>query len=225
MLSLLTTLLASSTAAPTAPNRLPLATFGDKSSTAYKWAEQNDPVMGGQSSGNWSIVEDHGHFTGVVRNVSFLKAPGFCRATTIQPFFKDASAYLSGGIELVIRTDTPNFNGYRFAFSAVGVPAHNGGHEVLNSYKQTFAIPATSNGAYSTVVLKFSDFSWDWSDFTGSCETKDPGTGYQHKCCSASTPEVCPNAKTLKAIDGFSIWSEGAEGTFTVDLKSVAAVM
>ena len=102
MLSTLLTLslFAGSTAAPAQPGDTKLlASFGDKSSTDYKWAEQNDPVMGGQSSGNFTIVGQghsgvHAHFTGVVRNVSFLKAPGFCRATTIQPFFVDASAYL-----------------------------------------------------------------------------------------------------------------------------------
>ena len=41
--------------------------------STYEWKEQNDPVMGGQSTGNWSVVGDHGVFQGVTKIVPFLK--------------------------------------------------------------------------------------------------------------------------------------------------------
>merc|ERR1719181_1507748 len=228
MSSMIASFVASAIAAPTSLDTMVLATFGDKSKTDYKWAEQNDPVMGGQSYGSWSVDTSspaHGVFTGQVKNVSFLHAPGFCRTTTVQPFFTDASAYLEGGLQLQIRTLTPQYAGFRFAFSAVGVPTHNGGHELLGSFKSSFSIPpSSSGGGYDTVYLPFHSFSWDWSDFTGECSTKDPD-GYQHRCCGTDHPEVCPTAKQLAKIDGFSLWAEGAEGNFTVDILSVSAVM
>jgi len=45
-------------------------------------------------------------------------------------------------------------------------------------------------------------FSYDWSGFTGACNTKDPARGLdqQHYCCPASgltpsKPDVCASAK------------------------------
>ena len=93
-----------------------LCTARSSSPTFYKWSEQNDPVsqersllysagalnlwslqvMGGQSSGNFSVVEQgsesYGLFQGTVRNVSFLHAPGFCRFTTVFPGGKHENA-------------------------------------------------------------------------------------------------------------------------------------
>ena len=69
---------------------------------------QNDPVMGGQSSGNFSIVKS-GHeayalFQGDVKNVSFLHAPGFCNVRTVFPHFhvEDASKYVDGAVQLTV---------------------------------------------------------------------------------------------------------------------------
>jgi hypothetical protein len=44
----------------------------------YEWTEQNDPVMGGRSSGNWSVVDDYGVFQGTTRIVPSLKGVCVC---------------------------------------------------------------------------------------------------------------------------------------------------
>jgi hypothetical protein len=67
----------------------------------------------------------------------------------------------------------------------------------------------------------FNSMSWDWSDATGECTTKDPD-GYQHKCCS-DDKAVCPTAKLLKSLFSFAIWAEGAEGKFHLEIKEIAA--
>ena len=47
-----------------------------------------------------------------------------------------------------------------------------------------------SGTEWQTVKIPFSAFSYDWSDYTGRCDTKDPRNGTQHVCCSAEHPEV-----------------------------------
>ena len=57
-------------------------------------------------------------------------------------------------------------------------------------YKASFQPSAGVDAADSqTSFIPFNQMSWDWSDGTGECSTKDPD-GYQHKCCSAANPEV-----------------------------------
>ena len=119
-----------------------------------------------------------------------------------------------------MRTTTPAFAGFKFAFSAVGAPRHHGGHELVGSYKTSFSVPAGDD--WTALALPLAAFSADWSDFTGDCATKDPD-GYQHTCCSDETPEVCPDAERLAAITGFSVWAEGAEGDFNLEIQSVVA--
>lgn len=188
-----------------------------------KWLENNDPIMGGQSHGNWSMVNNEfGRFQGTVKNVSFLHAPGFCRAVTTSPMMLDASDYLGGGLLIAVRTTTPDYKGFRLSFGTVGAPRHHGGHEKEGSFKSGFTVGGSTPGQWQSIFLKFSDFSADWSDYTGECTTKDPD-GFQHKCCTKASSEVCPNEKYLKGIISFNIWAEGVEGDFELDIKEIAA--
>ena len=100
--------------APSEP--MTLANFykgpGTHNPHVYTWSEQNDPVMGGSSTGNYSVVKTgesaHALFQGTVRNVSFLHAPGYCRIGTVFPFghIVDASDYVDGALELVVQART-----------------------------------------------------------------------------------------------------------------------
>merc|ERR1719316_2670066 len=91
------------------------------------WSENNDPIMGGQSHGNWSVVDNSfGRFQGTVKNVSFLHAPGFCRAMTISLMLQDASAFADGGLLLTARTSTPNYKGFKLSFGTPRTPKHHG---------------------------------------------------------------------------------------------------
>merc|ERR1719150_3337928 len=96
---------------------------------------------------------------------------------------KDASAYADGGLMVTARTSTPAYKGFKLAFGTVGAPRHHGGHELQGAYKGDLTVPPSRNGEWQTIFMKFSEFSVDWSDFTGECSTKDPD-GYQHKCCT-----------------------------------------
>merc|ERR1712107_248264 len=89
-------------------------------------------------------------------------------------------------------------------------------------YKAGLKLPASTDGEWQTAFMKFTEFSWDWSDFTGDCATKDPD-GYQHKCCTKETPDFCPTAQRLRGISSFNIWAEGAKGDFHLEIKEIAA--
>ena len=66
-------------------------------------------------------------------------------------------------------------------------------------------------------------FSYDWSPFTGRCDTKDP-TGQQHHCCSsADNFKYCPTTKYLATITDVEIWAEGVEGDFHLDIDYIGA--
>merc|ERR1719331_3601887 len=79
----------------------------------------NDPVMGGKSTGTWSVNSDEGFgiFDGEVVNVPSLKAPGFITAEA-DGKFKDVSADINGDLILKVRTTTPEYDGFRASIAA-----------------------------------------------------------------------------------------------------------
>lgn len=190
--------------------------------------------MGGGSSGNFTVQENFGLFQGIVRNVSFLHAPGFCNAQVRTGMGNrlDISEFATelGGLRLVVknaRDSFPAYQGHKIALSAIGVMHHNGGHELEGTYKADFKLGEFSTkGQCQEVYVPFAEFSSDWSDFSGECSTKDPN-GYQHKCCpegGVDKDPVCPSKKNLKVVDGITIWSEGVAGEFALELYELSAV-
>merc|ERR1711871_47631 len=221
----------SSYAAPIASNSIKLATFDGAKGTTFKWVALNDPVMGGASTSTFAVEAGVGVFNGTCRVVSFLHAPGFAKATTQNGWFHhdkfaDVSAFLDGDILLEVRSSTPDYKGFKFEFGApgIGTNANSSSHHHSGSFKAGFSLKGSD---WQTVRIPFSSFSWDWSDFTGRCDTKDPSAfgrpGAQHHCCTKDHPEVCPKAKFLKAIDMVAIWAEGVAGDFHIEIKSIAA--
>lgn len=228
-------------AAPSEP--MMLANFhkghGTHNPHVYTWSEQNDPVMGGQSTGNFTVVkageDSHALFQGDVKNVSFLHAPGYCRITTIFPggHTVDASEYKDGALQLVVKNGQhtlpgSEYAGFKVAVSSPKAARHHGGHELFGMYKANFEFgkigPVFPIGhGWDAIIIPFSAFSSDWSDFTGECKTKDPD-GYQHKCCETGQEDICPSTAGLGKINGLSVWAEGVEGEFQLQVKSISAV-
>lgn len=216
--------------APSAPASAPallLVTFdGAHPGTSFNWREMDDPVMGGRSAGSFSTVTDPtrlspiaGKFHGHCAVVPFLHAPGFCKATAGGKFH-DASAFISGGLQLYVKSSTPAYTGFKVAFGAVGAtrprPSRHGG----SSFKANFALD--SDTGWQLVKIPFHRFSVDWSEYTGDCSTKDP-TGEQHVCCTSEHPEVCPTAAHLKKITSIEVWAEGVEGEFDLEIAWIGA--
>merc|ERR1712048_933323 len=64
-------------------SNLPLATFDSaEESTTHTWRQQNDPVMGGASSGSFSIADGVGIMNGTVAIIPRLGVPGFIKVQT-----------------------------------------------------------------------------------------------------------------------------------------------
>eukprot|EP00966_Prymnesium_polylepis_P227034 5253221-Prymnesium_polylepis.1 len=61
---------------------LPLATFDGAPASTREWTTVNDPVMGGASISTFEQSGAVGIWTGEVKVVPFLHAPGFCTLTT-----------------------------------------------------------------------------------------------------------------------------------------------
>ncbi len=193
-----------------------LATFDGSSKTTFKWKDLNDPVMGGVSSSTWDIDTNKTKsaiWNGEVRIVPSLNAPGFCNAETTNWFakFNDVSQYS----HLLIRakTNTPGYLGFKVSFAADTL------NPQFKSYKAPFNVTSAD---YQTIAIPFSDFSNDWSAYTGRCDTKDP-TGKQHKCCTKANPEVCPTKKNLKDISQVGLWTEGVAGKFNLQILWIGA--
>jgi len=200
----------------------------EKSATYHKWQVTNDPVMGGQSKSTFEEQGGLGKFAGTCAVVPFLKAPGFCKVTTesglfVPARFPDASRFIDGALYLTLKSSTPAYKGFKVDFGAKNLTRPSGAiHHGSASLKASFELPTEAADGFVTVKVPFSSFSVDWSDYTGECDTKDPD-GYQHVCCGAAHPEVCPQAHHLAHITSFSVWAEGVAGDFDLELKRIAA--
>jgi len=202
-----------------------LATFdGDKATTA-SWKDLNDPVMGGASKSTFTVTGNKtGLFEGTCAIVKFLKAPGFAKIQGSGSFV-DISAYDS--ISMKVKSSTPGYQGFKVAFAAPGIPKTSmfGG----SSYKAGFNVTGSD---WQIIEVPLTQFSYDWSGYTGRCDTKDPGglfsKGKQHYCCDKSglqpsKPEVCVDTKYLSKINQLELWAEGVEGDFNLEIEWVGA--
>merc|ERR1712151_25407 len=141
--------------------------------------------------------------------------------------FADITGYES--IALRVKSSTASYKGFKIEFTAPGIPktsTFSGG-----SFKANFNLSATSD--WQVVEVPLAQFSYDHSDYTGRCDTKDPKSffhpkGQQHYCCDKSglqpsKPEVCVDSKYLKQIDSLGVWAEGVAGDFNLEIDWIGA--
>jgi len=204
--------------APAAGN-IPLVTFDGAPETTFKFTELNDPVMGGKSTGEWSVDTNggFGSMTGKVVDVPSLKAPGFIKAAA-DGSFSDASPALDGDLVLTLRSSTTSYKGFRVTFAAGTLSpsyACAGGGQIPFSrgcYKARFDVPASAASDFVDVRIPFANFSDLWS----------PATGDQVKTFQQDS-SACPSTKALKSIKRFEIWAEGVSGDVQIDLRAISA--
>merc|ERR1712190_373777 len=128
-----------------------IGTFDGAAGSTFTFNELNDPVMGGKSTGTWSLGAGFGILDGEVVNVPSLKAPGFIKAAA-DGKFPDISEFIDGSLVLSVRTTTPQYAGYRVTF-------------VADATSPSFACAAGGS-------LPFSTFSDKWSSATGEHEVE-----------------------------------------------------
>lgn len=187
---------------------IPLATFDGAKATTHTWKENNDPVMGGKSTGTTTVANGVLVFDGTVAIVPALKAPGFITTQVSDGIFfpkgfPDVST--CKGISVNLKSST-SYKGYRFCF---GNAHAKGGKFFANGYKSRFDAPV---GDFGTVMIPFTEFTDFWDDATGN----------PIKTCQES-PSNCPDTTTLKNMKTMAIWGEGVEGQVHLEVKSISA--
>jgi len=193
-----------------------MATFDGESATTVKFSELNDPVMGGKSTGTWSVdtAGKFGKFDGEVVNVPSLSAPGFIKAAA-DATFPDASAAFGGDMVLLVRSNTPSYTGFRTTFVSGTLSAAyacSGGGSIPFSrgcFKAKFSVPA--GDSFSEVRIPLSSFSDKWS----------PATGEQTTTC-ATDADVCPTKKKMSSIKRIEVWAEGVAGKAHLEIQSIS---
>ena len=199
---------------------IPLVTFDGAPGTTFKFYELNDPVMGGRSSGNWSVSGSTGVFQGTVRTVPSLSAPGFITAAADGKFADASAATANGALQLELRSSTSQYSGYRVSFasgSALPSFACAGGGSLPVSrgcFKANFSFGAAAPGYWYNLTVPFSDFTDLWS----------PATGAPTKTC-AQDKSACVTAEKLKHIQRMQVWGEGVNGDVKLEIRSISAVM
>mmetsp|Transcript_21586 Transcript_21586/g.46488 ORF Transcript_21586/g.46488 Transcript_21586/m.46488 type:complete len:392 (-) Transcript_21586:236-1411(-) len=197
---------------------VPIVTFDGATGTTFKFIETNDPVMGGQSLGTWTLDTDAkvGILDGLVKDVPSLRAPGFIKASA-DGSFPDLSSLSSGSLELVVKSSTPEYAGFHVTVvSGATSPAYacSGGGSIPFSrgcYKAPFSVPAGDD--FTTISIPFSLFSDKWN----------PANGQQTTTC-AEDPDVCITAAKLAAIQRVELWGEGVDGAVHLEVKSLTAI-
>jgi len=194
-----------------------LVTFDGADTTTHAFKTLNDPVMGGQSDGTWTIQGGVGVFDGNVKTVPKLKAPGFIEAWANDGHFVDASsAGADGDLVLLVRSSTPEYEGFRVTFAAGALSTMfscSAGGSIIGSrgcFKAKFSVPA--GDTFTEVRVPFSSFSDKWSSATGE----------QTVTC-AKDASVCPTAKDLSKIQAIGLWGEGKTGHLHLEVKSISA--
>jgi lipocalin len=192
-----------------------IVTFDGAEGSTFDFKALNDPVMGGKSSGTWTVSDGAGVLDGEVVDVPSLSAPGFIKASA-DGKFPDASSAFGGSLVLTVRSSTPEYAGFRVTFVAGATsPAFScsaGGSLPLSRgcFKAKFSVPAGSD--FTQIKIPFSDFSDKWSSATGE----------QTTTCAQSA-DVCPTASKLSKIQRMEFWAEGADGKLQLEVKAVSA--
>lgn len=172
------------------------------------WSLQADPVMGGRSSGTFTVESGFGVFEGEVRDVPKLGAPGFLKAEA-SGTFPDISG--CNAISLVARTSTPDYGGWFLSFGTQRAPESM---RYAFGFKAPFTVPPTpADGSFSIVTVPLHSFSDYW----------DAATGKAVKTC-AEDARYCPDEATLRDLGKLDIWAEGAKGKVHLEIESIAAV-
>jgi hypothetical protein len=161
----------------------------------------NDPIMGGKSTGNWSIAGGLGLFKGEVVDVPFLKAPGFIKVSGTGSF-PDLTSCEGMAITAM---STNDYMGLRFSFGTAHAP---GGGFFAYGYKVHMDAPA---GSFQEIQLPFNNFTDYWND----------GTGNTIKPCDPANPIYCPTESAKQDLKTMSFWGEGVGGTVDLSIESI----
>lgn len=143
-----------------------IVTFDGAKGTTFKWHTVDDPVMGGQSKSTWALENKRGSWTGEVKIVSFLHAPGFC-TVACEGYKGDwSSAGVDGSVSVHLRIN-PRNEGHPNAQNLTFFALQFDSSESQGRKKGEFACPVTVDlaapwGVDKTITVPFSSCSQSW---------------------------------------------------------------
>jgi Complex I intermediate-associated protein 30 (CIA30) len=190
-------------------------TLEDFANPRHEWTIMNDPVMGGQSTGQFALDEQNGscHFTGHVVDVPFLHGPGFIKIETANNDGNWPDISHCQGLQVLARSKS-DYQGYKLSFGH-DRPPH--AFRYIYGYKANLPVPSSigdesSSSEMTTIQVPFDQFSDDW----------DPATGNALASCR-DDPNYCPSASAKQNLSSIAIWAEGVAGSVDLELEKIQA--
>jgi hypothetical protein len=186
-------------------NIVSFGTSADKS-TVHKWESVSDPVMGGSSHADFAETDDYAVFSGEVKVVWFLGAPGFCNLQTSEKQqFPDLTSY--DGLSFKIR-NKGELTGIQIMMST----------EHSNGQVNSFMSHGTKHGSYVAHITvpsdgELHDVTLAWSDFA-TCQWR----GEEMKC-----PAVESQLAEIEQIGLSFGQAPHKAGSFNIQLHSITA--
>lgn len=173
---------------------LVIASFDGTKGSSYKWAAENDPVMGGQSVSTFTEKNGVAVWKGEVKIVPFLHAPGFCTCRTEGAKLPDISSYAGMSVTLNVAPGT-EIQRYQLQFSS---SVRSGPRQ--GEFQANFNLTAGASGE-QTIYVPFAHFK---ESFRG-----EPEGG-------------APTKAQLAALTQIGIGSDGIAGKFNLEIKNIA---
>lgn len=189
------------------PSSILIESFQDPRHT---WIPQSDPVMGGRSTGNFTIdtARGVGVFMGQVVDVPFLHAPGFIQVRTADHSSSFPDVSQCSALALLMRSpSSADYRGFRFSF---GTKHASGGKLFAYGFKTDLSNVMSD---WTDVILPFASFTDFWDDATGDAI---------HTCLENA--EYCPDLATLRNMQTMAFWAEGVAGRVDLEIKDIRAV-
>lgn len=208
---------------------VPLVTFDGNPATSFNFTEHNAGNGGGPvvSKGTWAVTDGHGVLDGDIGiewdgspEEDHVGWPGFIRAT-LEGDLPDASTASTGALILMVRSNTPTYNGFRVS---IGTTEHwsttkeacgpkLGPEKNRGCYLARFTVPPSRQfDDFTPVRIPFSSFSGSWLFGPGNI---------RHTC--AASKEMCLTSKALARIKSLDFWATGVEGKVRLEVKSITA--
>merc|ERR1712070_235646 len=190
--------------APPAQGDVSLATFDGAPATTWDWQAVNDPVMGGQSVGNFTAdsVRKLAVWQGEVKIVPFLHAAGFCNAQA-PPMGQEAHFPVADGTKgICLRART-----------LAGSELTKFNLQLMTTGAKHLFKQGVYSANYTLTTGDLQDVCVPWEAFT--CNWR----GESVKWC----PEVTTQLGKISNVGVGSVFP-GKPGKFHVEIESISAV-
>jgi hypothetical protein len=165
---------------------------------------QADPVMGGKSTGSFKTESNIGIFSGTVRDVPSLSAPGFIKIQTSNADYPNISTCSHILIEAM--SNNADYQGWRIGLGNSKAPQSR---RFATGHKADFSAPSDK---YQNISVAFDSFTNYW----------DPATGDAIVTCKENV-KYCLTISILENVQTISIWAEGVNGDVTLNIRGMYA--